>query len=179
MKKPSKDYINAVDFPQNINVVPIGIVRSPYKERHGTPRQAVLSATPKGFQPSNAQIEIFESIPEKALNDIEGFDRIWIISYLHLNVNWNPTVRIPRGPKNKYGTLSTRAPHRPNPIGLSCVKLTMRKGRTLHVEGIDLLDGTPIIDIKPYVPYCDAFPQAKAGYVDDLERQGIREADIK
>ena len=87
-------------------------------------------------------------------------------------------VKPPRGPKVKRGTLATRAPHRPNPIGLSSPKLHSVQGNMIFVEGIDLLDQTPILDIKPYVTYCDAFPSAKSGYVDELNANKSRERDI-
>ena len=155
------------------------MVRSPYTERHGTPRQSQLRNQPQDYQPASATIELFEDlVPAIALKDLEGFDWIWVIAWLHLNERWNPTVMPPRGPRVRRGTLATRAPHRPNPIGLSAVKLLNIEGATLHVEGIDLLDRTPILDIKPYVTYCDAFPDAYCGYVSDMEREGDREADI-
>ena len=177
---PPKKYTQAVPFPEVINLEPIGVVRSPYKERHGTPRQSKLQAAPEEYQPVDATIEFFaDKIPPIALHDLDGFDYVWLISFLHLNKHWNPTVRIPRGPKTRHGTLATRAPHRPNPIGLSAARIVKVEGLILTVQGIDLLDGTPILDIKPYVPYCDAFPKARAGYVDQIEKQGIHEPDVE
>ena len=178
-KLPPKTYSQSIEFPREIVMEPIGIVRSPYKERHGTPRQSELQNLPAGYVPAIAQIELFpEKIAAIALKDLEGFDRIWVIAWLHLNRHWNPTVMPPRGPRVRRGTLATRAPHRPNPIGLSAVKLVKVEGLVLHVEGIDLIDRTPILDIKPYVRYCDAFPEARCGYVDEAEREGDREEDI-
>lgn len=178
-KLPPKDYINAVDFPNAVTLKPIGVVRSPYTERHGTPRQSQLSTMPPGYEPAIAQIELFPKvIPPEALKDLVGFEYLWVIAWLHLNQHWNPTVIPPRGPKVRRGTLATRAPHRPNPIGLSATRLLKVEDRTLFVEGIDLLDQTPVLDIKPYVPYCDAFPSAEAGYVDQAERAIAAEDDI-
>ncbi len=178
-KFPPKDYIQAVDFPQQITLCPIGVIHSPYTERHGTPRQSQLQSAPSDYQPAPAQIELFaERIPAIALQDLEGFERIWVISWLHLNKHWNPTVIAPRGPKIRRGTLATRAPHRPNPIGLSALKLVGIEGLILQVEGIDLLDQTPVLDIKPYVSYCDAFPEVHCGYVTEMEHQAEREPDI-
>ncbi len=178
-KLPPKDYITAVPFPTTITMEPIGVVHSPYTERHGTPRQSELRHKPEGYQPVLARIEIFkDKVPTVALKDIDGFDRIWILAWLHLNKHWNPMVKPPRGPKVKRGTLATRAPHRPNPIGLSAPKLHRVEDNILFVEGIDLLDQTPILDIKPYVTYCDAFPEAKSGYVDELNTNKSRERDI-
>ena len=177
---PPKDYIHAVPFPNQVHLQPIGVVHSPYRERHGTPRQSHLTSAPAEYQPVEAKIEFFgEKIPPVALQDIDGFEHVWLISYLHLNKHWNPTVRLPRGPRTRHGTLATRAPHRPNPIGLSAARVVKLDGLFLIVQGIDLLDGTPILDIKPYIPYCDAFPNSKAGYVDAMENQGIHEPDIE
>lgn len=178
-KLPPKDYIQAADVPQQISLKPIGVVHSPYTERHGTPRQSVLQTAPDTYQPAIARIELFaDVVPAIALKDLAGFERIWVISWLHLNKHWNPTVRPPRGPKVKRGTLATRAPHRPNPIGLSALKLLEVEGLTLLVEGVDLLDQTPVLDIKPYVTYCDAFPEAHCGYVSEMEAAQIHEEDI-
>ncbi|MDJ0617331.1 MAG: tRNA (N6-threonylcarbamoyladenosine(37)-N6)-methyltransferase TrmO [Calothrix sp. MO_192.B10] len=178
-KLPPKDYIQAVSFPDEISLRPIGVVHSPYKERHGTPRQSHLGTTPPDYQPAIATIELFaDTIPEEALKDMDGFERIWVISWLHLNKHWNPTVMLPRGPRVRRGTLATRAPHRPNPIGLSAIKLLKIEGLVLYVEGIDLLDGTPVLDVKPYVSYCDAFVNAKCGYVHDMDNAQELEVDV-
>jgi len=176
---PPKHYTAQFESPRTFHLQAIGIVHSPYTERHGTPRQAVLQHEPEDYTPVQATIELYaDIIPAIALKDIQGFDRIWVISFLHLNQNWNPTVRPPRGPRIKRGTLATRAPHRPNPIGLSSPRLLRVEGHRLIVEGIDLLDQTPVLDIKPYVTYCDAFPNASSGYVDELNLAGAREKDI-
>lgn len=178
-KFPQKRYVQAVEFPTEITMQPIGQVRSPYTERHGTPRQSQLQSAPEDYQPATATLELFEDrVPAIALKDLEGFDYIWVIAWLHLNRHWNPTVTPPRGPRIKRGTLGTRAPHRPNPIGLSALRLLGIDGHVLRVQGIDLLDHTPILDIKPYVTYCDAFPQAHCGYVTELEQAQEREVDI-
>jgi tRNA (adenine37-N6)-methyltransferase len=105
---------------------------------------------------------------EQALKDLAGFERIWVIAWLHLNENWQPTVIPPRGPKVRRGLFATRSPHRPNPIAISALKLVRIEGLTLHVHGIDLLDGTPVLDIKPYVPYADAFPDAREGWLEEI-----------
>lgn len=165
---PPKDYIDAVPFPDAVELQPIGIVRSPYRERHGTPRQPVVTAGVPGGA-AEGIIELFEGVvPARALQGLEGFDYVWVIAHLHLNKNWNPTVVPPRGPRVRRGVLSTRAPHRPNQIGLSALRLVSVEGHRLHVQGIDLLDETPVLDIKPYVPYADAFPDARSGWLDTL-----------
>ena len=172
MKKnppPPRDYTQSVEPPSLLELRPIGVVHSPYKERHGTPRQAVIHGRdrPAAFEP--ARIELFvDRVPEKALRDLEGFDRIWVLSWLHLNPKWGPLVRPPRGGKRR-GVLATRSPHHPNPIGLSAVNVERVDGAVIHIRGCDLIHGTPVLDIKPYVPYCDAFPDSRAGWVDELD----------
>ncbi|NET30553.1 MAG: tRNA (N6-threonylcarbamoyladenosine(37)-N6)-methyltransferase TrmO [Cyanothece sp. SIO1E1] len=178
-KLPPKRYIQAVSFPTEITLSPIGVVHSPYTERHGTPRQSEIHAAPEDYQPAIAQIELFpDVVPPIALKDMEGFERIWVITWLHLNKHWNPTVIPPRGPRVHRGTLATRAPHRPNPIGLSATKLLKIEGLILHIEGIDLLNQTPVLDLKPYVTYCDAFPNTQCGYVAEIEKVGEHEVDV-
>ena len=108
---------------------------------------------------------------EQALEDLEGFERIWIIYQFHHNSDWKPKVMPPRGPRQKRGVFATRAPYRPNPIGLSCVRLVQVEGLKVFVEGHDLLDGTPVFDIKPYLPYADAFPDSKVGWLEDIESE--------
>lgn len=103
---------------------------------------------------------------EQALDSLIGFDRIWLIYWLNRNSNWKPKVMTPRG-GSKRGVFSTRSPHRPNPIGLSCVELLDIKGRKIYVGKNDLLDDTPILDIKPYLPYADAFPNSSQGWIDN------------
>lgn len=165
-----KDYIEAVPFPSSVSLTPIGVVRSPYRERHGTPRQPTVTQGVLEDRAMDATIELFEDVvPGRALGGIEGFGRIWVIAWLHLNHHWNPTVVPPRGPRVRRGVLATRAPHRPNQLGLSCTELVGVDGHILHVRGIDLLDGTPVLDIKPYVPYADAFPDVASGWLDTLK----------
>jgi tRNA-Thr(GGU) m(6)t(6)A37 methyltransferase TsaA len=145
---------------------PIGWVRSPYRRRFGTPQQA------SAFD-SNALAVLEldpERIPAAALADLEGMDRIWVLSWLHQGGGWSEAVVPPRGPRVRRGLFSTRSPDRPNPVGLSAVELVRIDGCNLHVRGVDLLDGTPIIDVKPYVPYADAFPESKAGWIDEIPR---------
>ncbi len=167
---PPKDYIDAVPFPDRVELTPIGRVRSPYRERHGTPRQAsVHDAADPHIRDAWLELDPAQ-VPPSALKGLGEFDYIWVISWLHLNHHWNPTVIPPRGPRVRRGVLSTRAPHRPNPIGLSAARVMEVTGHRIRVRGIDLLDETPILDLKPYVPYADAFPNASAGWVDALAR---------
>lgn len=111
---------------------------------------------------------------EQALEGLEGFDRIWLVFQFHHNPHWNPMVRPPRGADHKVGVFATRAPYRPNALGLSCVRLRKIQGLTLTVSGADLLDGTPIFDIKPYVPEADSFPEAKTGWLEGIEQNRYR-----
>lgn len=148
----------------------IGVVHSPYRERFGTPRQPVVTEQTLGDRLQEGSIELFpEFVPASALRGLAQFERIWAIVWLHLNRHWNPLVIPPRGPKRKQGVLATRAPHRPNPIGLSALEVVRVEGAFVHVRGLDLLEGTPVLDIKPYVPYADAFPEARAGWLDELD----------
>ena len=147
-------------------IKPIGIIRTPYSEKYHAPRQPGAG---------NESIEgIITLYPhqnfEQALHDLEGFERIWILSWFHKNTDWRPKVLPPRSGRTKRGVFATRSPHRPNPIGISVCKLLGVKGLTITVENPDLLDGTPILDIKPYIAYAEAFPDSRAGWLDALQK---------
>lgn len=145
---------------------PIGFLRSPYAQRIDAPHQPTVA--PESGE-GEARLELASWIPEETLRDLEGFARIWILFLFHRSEGWAPTVKPPRGPRVKRGVFATRSPHRPNPIGLSAVELAGVEGRTLRLRGVDLLDGTPVLDIKPYVPYADAFPGIAAGWIDAVD----------
>lgn len=114
-------------------------------------------------------MELFaDHVPEETLADLAGFDYVWIIAWLHLNQGFRAKVAPPRDPDHPRGLFATRAPHRPNPIGLSAARVLEVHGHVVELERVDLLDGTPVLDLKPYVPYADAFPNAKAGWLDAL-----------
>ncbi len=148
----------------DIRMQPIGLVSSSYRERFAAPRQPSLD------NPQPARIELNGGMNfEQALADLDGFSHIWVLYWMHLNQGWNPTVMPPRGPKIRRGLFATRAPHRPNSIGLSVVRLISIQGRTLHIRGHDMLDGTPVLDIKPYLPYADAIPEASPGWTAQIE----------
>ncbi|HEY3594112.1 MAG TPA: tRNA (N6-threonylcarbamoyladenosine(37)-N6)-methyltransferase TrmO, partial [Polyangiaceae bacterium] len=102
---------------------------------------------------------------EHALSDIETWDHIWVIFWFHLNQGWRPKVLPPRSTRRR-GVFATRSPHRPNPIGLSVLELTGVEGLSLKIRNLDLVDGTPILDIKPYVPFADSIPSASSGWVE-------------
>jgi tRNA-Thr(GGU) m(6)t(6)A37 methyltransferase TsaA len=156
--------VSAPDAFDAITFRPIGWVSSPYARRFGTPQQA--SAIDSDAE---AVLKLDPAlIPEIALRDLQGVERLWVLSLLHRSGTWGPLVRPPRGARAKRSLFATRSPDRPNPIGLSAVRLVRIDGTDLHVRGVDLLDGTPILDIKPYVPYADAFPGSRAGWIDEL-----------
>ena len=139
---------------------PIGSLQSELKQRYETPRQGVLA---KG---TDAIINLYPKHNfNQALKELEGFDRLWIIYQFHLNENWKPLVTPPRHTRKKVGVFATRAPYRPNPIGLSCVKLEKIEGLKIFISESDILDGSPVLDIKPYLPYSDSFPGSATGWV--------------
>jgi tRNA-Thr(GGU) m(6)t(6)A37 methyltransferase TsaA len=145
----------------------IGFAKTPFTQRFGIPRQPGLVPEAKGVIKIDAHPDF-----QFALKGLETFSHIWLVFVFHAHGGnkWKPTIRPPRlGGKKKVGVLSSRSPHRPNPIGLSVVELEKidllaEGGPELHVNGIDLLDGTPILDIKPYLPYADSVPHASAGW---------------
>ena len=149
---------------------PIGRVRSPYANRIDAPHQPTVVAGTETGEAAEAWLDLDEALPLDALRDLEGFERIWVVFAFHRSEGWTPLVRPPRG-RGKRGVFATRSPHRPNAIGLSCVELAAVEGRRLTLRGVDLLDGTPVLDIKPYVPYADAFPEARAGWIDGVDAQ--------
>ena len=147
-----------------MNIEPVGIYHSGLKYRFETPRQSVFSEN-SGF----IQFEKRKNF-ETALSDLDGFGRIWILFQFHLNSGWKPKVRPPVAPgKERIGVFATRSPHRPNPIGLSCVELERVDGLRVYVRNCDLLDGTPVFDIKPYIPAADSFPDSETGWLERAE----------
>lgn len=142
-------------------VEPIGLVRSPYHRKYDAPRQPGIDD-----RIAEASIELFPHRNfEQAVRDLEGFERIWIIAWFDRATAWKPMVLPPRSAV-KRGVFATRSPHRPNPIALSVARLLQCDGLRLTIAETDLLDGTPVLDIKPYLSYADAFVGSKAGWVD-------------
>ena len=138
---------------------PIGVVRSPFKEKANAPRQA------RTAEDVEATIELFPGRDfEHALEDVATWERLWVLFVFHQVEGWRPKVLPPRSEKRR-GVFATRSPHRPNPIGLSAVRLVGVDGLTLRIRDVDILDGSPVLDIKPYVPYADAFPDAGSGWL--------------
>ena len=144
-----------------MNLDPIGFYHSTQRYRFETPRQSV-------FIHNSGVIELQPNRNfETALEDLEGFDRIWVIFQFHLNNNWRPKVRPPVAPeKERIGVFATRSPHRPNPIGMSCVQLEKVEGLKIFVRDCDLLDESPVFDIKPYIPAADSFPESRTGWLE-------------
>ena len=152
------------------SLTPIGWVSSPYQRRFGTPQQASAVDSDR-----EAVLELDGAlVPKESLRDLVGIERIWVLSFLHRSGTWGPLVRPPRGPRVRRGLFATRSPDRPNPLGLSAVQLVRIEGLSLHVRGVDLLDGTPILDIKPYLPYADAFPTSRAGWIDEIANDELQ-----
>ncbi|MBQ9728509.1 MAG: tRNA (N6-threonylcarbamoyladenosine(37)-N6)-methyltransferase TrmO [Clostridia bacterium] len=153
----------------SLTLRPIAYVRADFTEKFGIPRQS-------GRAPALRSEIVF--LPEyrnpEALRGIEGFSHVWLIfdfSKSHRK-EWSPTVRPPRlGGNKRVGVFASRSPFRPNPLGLSCVKIERVEERkdelVLVISGADLLDGTPIFDIKPYLPFADCLPNAVGGYADE------------
>lgn len=150
----------------SITMNPIGVVNSPYKEKFAIPRQPGLVNAAKGT------ITLLDEINNiDCVRDLEQFSHLWLLFIFHGTQaqGWKSLVRPPRlGGNQKIGVLASRSTFRPNPIGMSVVKLdkieVIEKNVTLHISGIDLLDQTPIVDIKPYIPYSDSLPNACAGF---------------
>ena len=154
---------------QEITIRPIAHMHSDFATKFGIPRQSGLAQALRStivFEPDFRNPD--------ALRGIEGFSHLWIIWQFSEAVrsDWSPTVRPPRlGGNTRMGVFATRSPFRPNHLGLSCVRLlgveeTAEHGMVIHVGGADLMDGTPIFDIKPYVPYADSHPDALGGFTD-------------
>ncbi len=146
-----------------ITCTPIGFVRTPYANKYDAPRQPEVDD-----RIDTATVELLPQHNfEQALEDLDGVERIWLVTWFDRADSWKPKILTPRD-RTKRGVFATRSPHRPNPIGLSCVRLISVKGRVLLIEGTDLLDGTPVLDIKPYIPYADAFPESAVGWLADV-----------
>ena len=136
----------------------IGHIRTPFTEARGTPIQPTFAEGAEG------QVVVKPSFTE-ALEDIEGFERIWLIYLMDRVGTFKPKV-VPYRDTVEHGLFATRAPCRPNAIGVSVVRLLRREGPVLHVVNVDILDQTPLLDIKPYVPAFDAHPNSRAGWFD-------------
>jgi tRNA-Thr(GGU) m(6)t(6)A37 methyltransferase TsaA len=157
-----------------LNLRPIGVVHGTLKSKVEAARQPAAAAG------ATARIELHPGQHfEHALEDLAGWERIWVLFWFHLNDSWRPKVLPPRSASGRKGVFATRSPYRPNPIGLSAVRLERIEGLTLHIRDVDLVDGTPVLDIKPYVPYTDAYPDSAMGWLHDegLAVRGATPAD--
>ena len=136
----------------------IGVIHSPFTAAVGTPIQPAYARGAAG------EVIVAEPYVE-ALDDIEDFERVWLIYWMDRVGRFQPRVT-PYRDTRAHGLFATRAPCRPNPIGLSAVRLLRREGCVLHVADLDIIDGTPLLDIKPYVPEFDAHPRSRAGWFE-------------
>jgi tRNA (adenine37-N6)-methyltransferase len=145
--------------PESVTFHPIGIIRTPFTEKVAAPRQPYAAGGARGT------IELLPGRDfEHALSDLGTWDHIWVLFWFHLNTSWRPKVLPPRSTRRR-GVFATRSPHRPNAIGMSVLRLEAVRGLTLDVRGVDMIDGTPVLDIKPYLPFADAVPDAGSGWV--------------
>ncbi|MBE6217208.1 MAG: tRNA (N6-threonylcarbamoyladenosine(37)-N6)-methyltransferase TrmO [Bacteroidales bacterium] len=161
-----------------MEIFPIAHIRTDFPEKFGIPRQSGLAAELQArivFEPRYRNAD--------ALRGLEDFSHIWLVWEFSANrhqAKWQPTVRPPRlGGNRQMGVFATRSPYRPNPLGLSCVCLESidyecADGPVIYVKGADLMDGTPIYDIKPYIKYADSRPDAVCGYVDSLQERSLQ-----
>ncbi len=138
----------------------IGVVRSPFVDKRDAPRQASVARDVEGTIEVAPTAELGH-----ALEDLATWSHLWVLYRFHLAHDFRPKVQPPRGDGGRVGVLATRSPHRPNPIGLSAVELLGVEGFTLRVRGLDMVDGTPVLDLKPYVVYADAIPSASDGWL--------------
>jgi tRNA (adenine37-N6)-methyltransferase len=145
---------------ETFSFAPIGYISSDARARYDAPRQGVLSPEREA---------VLRLLPgnnfEQAVGDLQGIERVWILYVFHMNKGWKPRVNVPRHRRDKVGVFATRAPYRPNPIGLSCVRLLEVDGLELRLADCDILDGTPVLDLKPYLPYADSFPRSATGWI--------------
>jgi len=155
--------LSTVEHP-SLSLRPIGHVRAASRVKFYSPNQPDATAN---------ETNLIELLPgqgfELALSDLDGFNRIWVVSWFDRNRNWRPRVLPPRGPAKRRGVFATRSPHRPNPIGLTSVPLLGIEGRFLTVGPLDLIDGTPILDIKPYLRTVDCHPTSSLGWLEEVE----------
>ena len=149
---------------QPLTLAPIGVVRSPWRQKFAIPRQSGMT--------SSVELRVDldrDVVPAEALRGLERIIHLWLLCWFHADADrgWRPTVRPPRlGGAARLGVFATRSPHRPNPIALSLVRLLAIEDRSLRISEADLLDGTPVLDIKPYLPWAEARPEARCDWAD-------------
>jgi tRNA-Thr(GGU) m(6)t(6)A37 methyltransferase TsaA len=150
------------DAHPQLTLAPIGYVRTALTTKVEAARQ------PRAALGVAGRIELVPGKNyEHALEDLDGWEHIWVLFWFDRNASWRPKVLPPRSRSGRKGVFATRSPHRPNPLGLSAVRLERIDGLTLYVRDVDMLDGTPVLDIKPYVAYTDAIVAARSGWLAD------------
>jgi tRNA-Thr(GGU) m(6)t(6)A37 methyltransferase TsaA len=162
--------------PSRLTLEPIGFVRTAISAKDEAARQ------PRAGTDVDGRIELLPGRNfEHALEDLAGWDYVWVLFWFHHNRGWRPKVLPPRSRSGRKGVFATRSPHRPNPLGMSAVRLQRIEGLTLHVAELDILDGTPVLDIKPYVAYTDSLPHARDGWLadDSAPRDPIAPFDVE
>jgi tRNA-Thr(GGU) m(6)t(6)A37 methyltransferase TsaA len=160
------------DFAPRLTLDPIGFLRSPLVTKVQAARQ------PRAAAGTLARIELLPGRNfEHALEDLAHWELIWVIFWFHLNSGWRPKVLPPRSTTGRKGVFATRSPHRPNPIGMSVVRLERVDGLILQIRDADMLDGTPVLDLKPYVAYTDAHPGAGTGWLEHAARSRTQPSD--
>jgi tRNA-Thr(GGU) m(6)t(6)A37 methyltransferase TsaA len=160
-----------------LTIRPVAKISTPFKTKFGIPKQSELVSSLKGKIVFNKEFR-----KEGILKGIEGFSHLYLIwGFSGFDEDtWSPTVRPPRlGGNERVGVFASRSPNRPNPLALSIVKLQRiemdkKDGPVLYVSGVDMMDGTPIYDIKPYIPLYDSVPEAKSGFVSEVEKKHLK-----
>jgi tRNA-Thr(GGU) m(6)t(6)A37 methyltransferase TsaA len=171
-KPPRSERDPGCDLPEDLAVTmrPIGVVRSPFIMREDAPRQPGIGA------PATGTIVLRRTLPgangkptgtQNMLKDLASFSHVVVLFWFHHSHGWKPQLVPPRD-SVKRGLFATRAPDRPNPLGLSVVRIVDIYGVRIDISGHDLLDGTPVLDLKPYIPNYDSLPEASAGWLDGL-----------
>jgi len=155
-------------------ITPIGVIRTKMRTKFDSPHQ------PKNSREERNVVQLHRHMGfEVALRDLAKFDRIWLVWWFHKNTSWRPLVLPPRGDATRRGVFATRSPHRPNPIGITAVPLLEVDGLNIFVGNTDLVDGTPILDVKPYIATVDAFPDSSLGWLVDVEAQLSKPAEYQ
>lgn len=155
---------------QTFEFKPIGVMETCYPERFGTPRQPGLVTESWGILRLRPDLSLTGSF-----EGLDGFSHLWIVFVFHENTNKIVKAKVhpPRLAGEKIGVFATRSPHRPNPIGLSVVKIERVEGNAIYVSGVDLVSGTPVLDIKPYLPSADRIIDAKSGWAEGKETRPL------
>lgn len=163
---PDGGALPTCDLPDDLALAirPVGVVRSAWRMRPEAPRQGTVD-------PGAEAVVVLRDGLQNTLKDLAGFSRLWIVFWFHHSRGWNQQLVPPRD-SVKRGVFATRCPDRPNPLGLTCAAIVRIHGCRIWIRGHDLLDGTPVLDLKPYVPDYDAFPDATRGWLDGLTVPG-------